>query len=152
MIIFEFKAIFYFVLVNLEESNNVLISISSAAHETNDLKLKEIQHASYIAKIYHATIGNGNVNQAKYERNLQVLNEFGTFTTSAAINIENIIIKLKNFETEIEEVKYSLSKMDHPQTLSVDIHIEILKHCSERLHEYKQRLNGRINESNKMVV
>ncbi len=123
--------------------------IASKSHQIDTKKLDQIEHGSYISKLYQMTIGNGNINKAKYQRNLRVFDQFAKFTVSAAINVENVINRLRHFKHEVEEIKYTVSKMDRAQTLQVDLHLEILKNGLEALHKYKKHLDGRITESNK---
>ncbi len=126
--------------------------IASKSHQIESKKLDKIEHGSYISKLYQKTIGNGNINKVKHQRNLRVFDQFGKFTVSAAINVENVINKLRSFKYEIEEIKFTISQMDRAQTLQVDLHLGILKNGLEALQKYKKRLDGRITESNKNQV
>ena len=95
------------------------------------------------------TIGNGNSEKVKHQRNLQVFNKFPEFTESAAIKIKNIIGRLQNFKHEIVEVKYTVSKMDRAQTLQVDVHIEILNNALESLEKYRRQFDKQITDGQK---
>jgi len=78
-----------------------------------------------------------------------VFNEFPKFTQMATVNIGNVIETLRGFKYEIEEVKYTVSKMDRAQTLEVNVHIEVLSNALESLQKYKQQLDRRIMDNSK---
>jgi len=67
----------------------------------------------------------------------------------ATVNIGNVIETLRGFKYEIEEVKYTVSKMDRAQTLEVNVHIEVLSNALESLQKYKQQLDRRIMDNSK---
>jgi hypothetical protein len=139
-----------FVVANLESDTYILNEIASRQHRVVNNNLIEIENASLMTKLYHMTIGNGNIDKAKHQQNLDVLNQFPKFTKSAMTNIHNVINRLQSFKHEIDEIKFSISKMDRAQTLSMDIHMEILKNSLESLQEYKQRFNGRLTKNNRV--
>ncbi|CAF1466118.1 unnamed protein product [Didymodactylos carnosus] len=103
-----------------------------------------------MAKLYRKTIGEGDINKVKHQRNLQILNQFPTFTKEAAIQINNVLHRLEIFKFESDEMKLTVSTMDRVQTLSLNIHIETLKDAINKLHMYQQRFDGRINEANQV--
>jgi hypothetical protein len=123
--------------------------IADEAHNIDFKKLYDIKDASYMVALYRITIGEGNVNKAKYERNIEVFKQFPEFRKSALIIINNILIRLGEFKAEIHEIKESTSNMDHAQALPMDLHIKILKDSMAQLNKYKQHLKKRIDQENK---
>jgi hypothetical protein len=137
----------YFISENLEEEIDSLNVIADEAHSIDFKKLHDIKDASYMVTLYRITIGEGNVNKAKYERNIEVFKQFPAFTHSSLIII-NKLNRLGEFKAAINEIKESTSNMDHAQALPMDLHIKILKDAMTLLNKYKQHLKRRIDQEN----
>jgi hypothetical protein len=140
---------FYSVLVNLGEKTETLNTIAAEPHQIDRKKLNEIEDRNFLTRLYRNTFGNGNIEKAKYQQNVEVFNQFPDFTKAAAIKIINVINRLRAFQHEIDEVKFIVAKLVRGQTLQLDLHLEILTSGMESLKKYKNHLNGRIAERNK---
>ncbi|CAF1459609.1 unnamed protein product [Adineta steineri] len=95
------------------------------------------------------TIREENVNKNKYQRNLEVFNQFPELTKHAIMNINNVIDRLLKFKYVVEEMKSNVLEMNRRQILLKDIHIQILKEGLSKVEMYKRRLNKRIDQNSR---
>ncbi|CAF1219973.1 unnamed protein product [Didymodactylos carnosus] len=109
-------------------------------HTQNELD--QLEHENILVKLYRFTLGNGQIDQMKFERNLNVLNGFISFVRSVIANTDNIVLKLKKFKNDAEQVEETVSEMTI-QSISIEAHIELLQKATNRLIASKETFNGK---------
>jgi len=100
----------------------------------------------FLVKIYRRTLGDGDSDQVKHQHNLEVLKEFKDIVKFGIVDINNVIDRLKRFKAEAAELKLTITEVELAQSMSLNIHIDILKNGIERLNHLKQRLDGRVKQ------
>jgi len=105
---------------------------------------QKISDEGLLVKLYRKTMGNGESDKLKHQHNLEILQEFKDIVKLGIININNVIDRLKRFKAEAAELKSTVTEIELAQTMSLNVHIDILKNGIERLNQLKQRLDGRI--------
>ncbi|CAF1303807.1 unnamed protein product, partial [Didymodactylos carnosus] len=141
-------------LYNVETKYETINDVLCESHFKTQNKLDEIEEKKLkeglFAKLYRTTIGNNNnMDQIKHQRNVETLTLFKDYIKVGIIDVNNIINRLKRFKYEADELKLIVSEIDLGQTMSLNVHIDILQNGIEQLKQSKQRLDGRIK--NKQV-
>ena len=107
---------------------------------------QKILDEGFLVKLYRQTMGNGESDQVKHQHNLEVLQEFKDIIKLGIIDVNNVIDRLKRFKAEAAELKSTVTEVELAQTMSLNVHMDILKNGIERLNQLKQRLDGRIKQ------
>ncbi|CAF1514043.1 unnamed protein product [Adineta steineri] len=143
-------------LLDVETKYETIDDILSENHEKTQTQLDEIEQnildEPVFAKLYRKTIGDGDLGKLKHQRNLATLKEFKNYIKSGIIDVNNIILRLRNFKHEADELKSTVTDIDLGQTMSLSVYLDILQNGIEQLKQSKQRLSGRIKNGHERNI
>lgn len=124
--------------------------LAAESHIINSVELNKIDNSHAITKLYRSILGDGDIRKVKHQRNLQVLDQFTTITREAANQTISVLEHLGRFQTEVDQMKKTVSIMNYPRKSHVDIYLDDLSDAIEKLRTYHLRFVQRRNAVNQI--
>jgi hypothetical protein len=107
-------------------------------------KIDELKHGPFWSWLF----SEGKLGIVKNERNLKTLDGFINFVTIASNNVNDVIIKLKMFKVDAEDLKQTITLHEELPHISINKHAQLLEAALERLTESKEKFEGKLQKAN----
>lgn len=142
------------ILFKAQQAHTSLESIKGKLETIQELNFKgkhisqtridELKHGSFWSWLFD----EGKLGIVKHERNLKTLDGFIDFVNTAFNNVNDVIIKLKQFKTDAEDLKETGVLLESIPHTSIDRHVQLIKAALKRLTEAKEKFEGKVQQSN----
>ncbi len=131
----------------IKEKLETIQELSFKGKYISQARIDELKHGPFWSWLFD----EGKLGILKHERSLKTLNEFIRFVTTASINVNDMIIKLKIFKADAEDLKQSITLLEELPHISVNRHAQLLEAALKRLTESKEKFDGKLQKANQQV-
>lgn len=111
-------------------------------------RINELKHGSFWSRIFD----EGDLGIIKSEQNLKILDGLINFVGVASNNVNDVIIKLKLFKGDAEDLKQTAVQLETLPHISITKHAQFLASALTRLTDLKEKFEDkqqRIGQQNK---
>lgn len=102
-------------------------------------RIDELKYGSFWRRLFN----QGKLSIVKHEGNLKTLDGLINFVTVASNNVNDIIIKLKHFKADTEDLKQTGVLLETLPHISINRHAQLLRAALKRLSDSKEKFDGR---------
>lgn len=130
-------------LESIKDKLETIQALNFKGKHISEKRIDQLKHGSFWSRLFD----EGTLGIAKHERNLKVLDGFINFVTTASNNVNDVIIKLKIFRSDAEELKKTSAQLEILPDISVNKHSQLLEAALKRLTKSKEKFEEKIEQA-----
>jgi hypothetical protein len=137
----------YMSLETIKNKLETIQELTFKGRHISQARIDELKHGSYWSWLFD----EGKLGIVKHERNLKLLDGFINFVNAASNNVNDVIIQLKIFRHNAEDLKQTGTLLEESPHMSISKHKQLLEASLKRLIESKEKFEEKKQLANRQT-